>query len=178
MRFFKGLACATILLALSAEAYATDPTVTISSNGTVNADSQPAVLLVSNGASISSGVYTLLTFETVTYDHQNMHISSGTTITIPSGGAGMYFVSCGVRVQANASGFRLIDVRRGVTAGVVMAEMTNNTTALDSIFQATKILSLSDGDNLTCYLYHNSDAGSLSTNAVGLLTYFQAVKLP
>jgi hypothetical protein len=130
----------------------------------------------------SNNTYTVLTFNNEVFDTDGFHDNSTNTnrITIPSGKAGKYLVTCTATFAANATGTRLMYIVKnsGTPSGsttMMSVQVVPNSTVTPSV-AGSVVLNLAVGDYINLAPYQNS-GGSLDVignNSDGNVLNFSA----
>lgn len=110
---------------------------------------------------------TALTYNSERFDVGGMHSTSSNTgrITIPTGGGGIYVVTCHIEWAANATGIREVSIRlNGAT--LLASQNVHSTTALGITMSVSTIYKVAAGDYFDSYVYQTS-GGILAVNASG-----------
>lgn len=112
-----------------------------------------------SGQSINNNVATAMTFTTEETDIGDMHsnVSNTSRITVPVGGAGLFFVSAQVSFTPNNTGYRLLALYKNGTpiqgAESTQQQVTNQSRM--SLSVAT-LITLADGDYLEAFVTQTS----------------------
>lgn len=126
--------------------------------GIVSASSQPGAkaYTASTAQSIANATATDLTFESQDWDQGGMFTAGLSTMTVPAGGAGIYFINCTASFAANAVGERdiYIHINNSGVNGRVDAQGTPGANA--QVASAISIENLAAGDKIGCNVYQNS----------------------
>lgn len=131
--------------------------------------------LYRSGQTLPDATLTVVTWNSELEDTDGL-FSSGTTITIPSGGDGLWSISCMARCLSNiagsaARGFTTINITRG---GAAMQPIRDSWTSGEAFGCAAITLPLAAGDSFTCDIFADM-ATSSSTLECRLFCYRVAV---
>lgn len=117
--------------------------------------------------SLSTGVATLVTFDTEVYDGDSMFVASSTSITIAT--PGVYQVSGWCVVSGSNTGLRVIELIQN--GAIVLSHAATAPTTADTRMSLSNMFLCSAGDTWGLQLFQNS-GGSMSITgarlAVGL----------
>jgi hypothetical protein len=121
----------------------------------------------SSAQSLSNDTFTAVNFTSQSFDTDNFHDDSvnNTRFTIPSGKAGKYLITFGVRYASNGTGRRIIGVRKnGTTYQPNTIEFPGSSVSgCEPGGTVSAIVDLAETDYLEVMAYQNS-SGSLNIN--------------
>ena len=109
---------------------------------------------------INNATDTQLTWNSEFIDTNGFHSTSTDTgrITIPTGYAGKYLVTCALRYVANSSGYREFNLWKNNAVLVEMMQLPGNS-VVTSYLSRSVIVDLAVGDYLQIYTYQTSGSG-------------------
>lgn len=145
------------------------------SGGIIGGAGQPGGRFYRNSTAqtIVSGVGTTIFSDTQSYGQGGISrvATSSDTITVPSGGGGIYLISCGVQFQTGATGERFVYISiNGLDHAQTQVQSASTITSL----VATDILNLSAADVIKCGVRFNGGGTAL---IYGTGTFIAAQKL-
>jgi hypothetical protein len=131
--------------------------------------------LIYNSAniSLSNGTTTLLTWDTEVLDTDGYHSTSSNTsrITIPAGKAGKYLVIGKVYYSQNASGRRIVAIRKNSSS---LTEFETTPGSTEPTILATYIVDLAVGDHVEMTAWQNSGVTLTAQNGGQIYSTFSA----
>lgn len=117
----------------------------------------------STNISTTSGALTALTFDTVRWDDRGLHVAAG---KLAANTGGLHVIGANVRFAANATGYRLMQLRvNGTTVIAFDARLSAGATAETDI-QLSTMWQLSAGDYVEVLAAQGS-GGSLNIEVAG-----------
>lgn len=126
-------------------------------NGIVRAAAQPGASVYRTAAmNLPDSAWYSPSWDTEAYDQGGIHsvVTSSDVVTVPAGGAGLYYVQCSASFGGNATGRRLSEIFYNSGTELYSSEVTpnaNGTTATSS-----GVLSLAVGDTVACRFFQSS----------------------
>lgn len=121
--------------------------------------------------SLTTAVLTPLTFDTERFDTSDFHSTTSNTnrLTIPTGGAGKYLVGCTIEFASNATGDRIVSIRKISNGGASSFETARSHLAASSVgtrsLAVTSIEALVPTDYMECLAFQDS-GGALNVTSV------------
>jgi hypothetical protein len=134
---------------------------------------------------LANNTYTVLTFNNEVFDTDGFHDNSTNTnrITIPSGKAGKYLVTCTATFAANATGTRVMYIVKnsGTPSGsttMMSVQVAGNSTVTVSVVGSVVLnLAVSDYINLAPYQNSGGSLDVVGNNTDGNVLNFSATYL-
>ena len=135
-------------------------------NGSLTGQNYPAFLLEGNGTlqTISNASHTKVTNFSTTIDTDSA-TSSG-TFTVPTGKSGKYLLFACTSWAANATGQRLVQIRKNSSEIMRISSFAGESTNNNVLANGSGLLDLTAGDDLELFCYQNSGGNlGLQTNS-------------
>lgn len=132
---------------------------------------------VNVAANLTTGTYTLLSFDSEVYDTDTMHSTVTNTSRIVANTAGLYWVEVGIGVAANATNDRFIQIRKNAAgnqaSGTLIKEFRTATTANAFSDARSLDVQMAAGDYLEAWAWQGS-GGTLALQLGSTSTFVQA----
>lgn len=135
-------------------------TFTVANSGIISAPSQPGIALaLTNNEAVLSGAFRTIPWGKQQYKRNIAHpgfdaAASSGTVTIPTGGAGIYFLSCSLQWAANATGARIARIL--INGSSIADSLLPGNGSVEVITTAVRMVSLAAGDAVTCSGFQDS----------------------
>ena len=154
--------------------------MSLAESGIISAVLQPGVRAVSDATEVlANGTALDISFGgTEDYDRGSIHdaVNSSNTITVPTGGGGIWIASCGVAFAASALGKRRLSIVQNSTVKATTSVASDAAGSETMVPQVTDILLAVAGDTFKCRAYQDS-GGLLNAGGGVNTTWFAAHKI-